>query len=164
MPHNKSVLVIMGVSGCGKTEIGKLLAEELDRPFFDGDHFHPESNIEKMSSGQSLNDEDRREWLIKLNQLALEHRHTGAIIACSALKKNYRSLLRAGMGYCMAFVYLDGSFDLIQARLLKRKGHFMPASLLQSQFDVLEPPKKEITVSIEDKPEKIVKEILGRLK
>jgi len=164
MPHNKSVLVIMGVSGCGKTEIGKLLAEELDRPFFDGDHFHPKSNIEKMSSGQSLNDEDRREWLIKLNQLALEHRHTGAIIACSALKKNYRSLLRAGMGYCMAFVYLDGSFDLIQARLLKRKGHFMPASLLQSQFDVLEPPKKEITVSIEDKPEKIVKEILGRLK
>ncbi|WP_228235784.1 gluconokinase [Allomuricauda sp. M10] len=164
MPHNKSVLVIMGVSGCGKTEIGKLLAKELDRPFFDGDHFHPKSNIEKMSSGQPLNDEDRKEWLIKLNKLALDHRHTGAIIACSALKKNYRSLLRAGMGYCMAFVYLEGSFDLIQSRLLKRKGHFMPANLLQSQFDTLEPPKKEITVSIEDKPAKIVKEILNRLK
>lgn len=164
MPHNKSVLVIMGVSGCGKTEIGKLLAKELDRPFFDGDHFHPQSNIEKMSSGQPLNDEDRKEWLIKLNKLALEHRHTGAIIACSALKKNYRSLLRAGMGYCMGFVYLEGSFDLIQSRLLMRKGHFMPANLLQSQFDTLEPPKKEITVSIEDKPAKIVKEILNRLK
>ena len=116
------------------------------------------------SGGQPLNDEDRKEWLIKLNKLALDHRHTGAIIACSALKKNYRSLLRAGMGYCMAFVYLEGSFDLIQSRLLKRKGHFMPANLLQSQFDTLEPPKKEITVSIEDKPAKIVKEILNRLK
>ncbi len=164
MPNSKNVLVVMGVSGCGKTEIGKLLAKELDHPFFDGDHFHPKANIDKMRSGQPLNDEDRMEWLTKLNQLALEHRHTGAIIACSALKKNYRSLLRAGMGYCMAFVYLKGSYDLIQSRLQQRKGHFMPASLLQSQFDALEPPTKEITVSIEDTPDTIVKKVLRQLK
>lgn len=164
MPNGKNVLVVMGVSGCGKTEIGKLLAKELGRPFFDGDNFHPKENIKKMSSGQPLDDEDRREWLIKLNQLALEHRHTGAIIACSALKKNYRSLLRAGMGNCMAFVYLEGSFDLILSRLQQRKGHFMPTNLLQSQFDALEPPTKEIKVSVEDKPVKIVKEVLKQLK
>ena len=164
MPNGKNVLVIMGVSGCGKTEIGKLLAKELGHPFFDGDNFHPKANIEKMSSGQPLNDKDRRDWLIKLNQLALKHRHTGAIIACSALKKNYRSLLRAGMGNCMAFVYLEGSFELIQSRLQQRKGHFMPSNLLQSQFDALEPPTKEIKVSVEDKPVKIIKEILKQLK
>jgi len=164
MPHKKTVLVVMGVSGCGKTAIGKLLSKKLGYPFFDGDDFHPEENIKKMSSGQPLVDEDRKEWLIRINQLAIEHRHTGAIIACSALKKNYRSLIRAGMGNCIAFVFLDGSFDLIKSRLEERKGHFMPISLLQSQFDTLEPPSKEITVSIEAEPNAIVKEILKRIK
>ncbi|MDF0705968.1 gluconokinase [Flagellimonas okinawensis] len=163
MPNGKTVIVVMGVSGSGKTEIGKLLSEKLSRPFYDGDDFHPEANIQKMSSGTPLNDEDRKEWLISLNKLALEHRQKGAIIACSALKKNYRSLLRAGMGNCIAFVYLDGSFDLIKSRLEKRKGHFMPVHLLQSQFDALEPPSKSISVSIDETPAKIVKEILKQL-
>lgn len=163
MPNGKTVIVVMGVSGSGKTEIGKLLSEKLSRPFFDGDDFHPEANVKKMSSGHPLNDEDRKEWLIALNKLAIEHRHKGAIIACSALKKNYRSLLRAGMGNCISFVHLDGSFELIKSRLEKRKGHFMPINLLQSQFDALEPPSKEITVSIEETPTKIVKNILKEL-
>ena len=116
-----------------------------------------------MSSGQPLNDEDRKEWLIALNKLAIEHRHKGAVIACSALKKNYRSLLRAGMGDCMIFVYLEGSFELIKSRLDKRKGHFMSAQLLKSQFDTLEPPSKAITVSIEETPDTIIKKIIKKL-
>ena len=163
MPNGKTVIVVMGVSGSGKTEIGKLLSEKLSRPFFDGDDFHPKANVKKMSSGHPLNDEDRKEWLIALNKLAVEHKHKGAIIACSALKKNHRSLLRAGMGNCMTFVYLDGSFELIKSRLEKRKGHFMPTNLLQSQFDTLEPPSKEITVSIEETPVNIVKKIMKEL-
>ena len=153
----------MGVSGSGKTEIGKLLATKLDYPFFDGDDYHPVANIKKMSSGTPLNDEDRKEWLINLNQLALEHRFNGAVIACSALKKNYRGLLQAGMGNCLAFVHLQGSFELIKARLEKRKGHFMPIALLQSQFDTLEPPTKAITVSIEESPAEIVEDILEQI-
>ncbi|SDQ69600.1 gluconokinase [Flagellimonas zhangzhouensis] len=163
MPHSKTVLVVMGVSGCGKTAIGQLLSKKLNRPFFDGDDFHPESNVKKMKSGSPLNDEDRKDWLIALNQLCIEHRESGAVIACSALKKNYRSLLRAGMGNCIAFVYLEGSFDLIKSRLEQRKGHFMPIELLKSQFDTLEPPSREITVSIDQTPKKIVSEVLKHL-
>lgn len=163
MPHSKTVLVVMGVSGSGKTAIGQLLSKKLDRPFFDGDDFHPEANVQKMKSGSPLNDDDRKDWLLALNKLCVEHRHTGAIIACSALKKNYRSLLRAGMGNCIAFVYLEGSFELIKSRLEQRKDHFMPATLLQSQFDTLEPPTKEITVSIDQTPKQIVSEVLQHL-
>tara|TARA_R110002012_G_scaffold42418_3_gene115407 strand:+ start:36313 stop:36810 length:498 start_codon:yes stop_codon:yes gene_type:complete len=163
MPNGKTVIVVMGVSGSGKSSIGKLLSEKLSRPFYDGDDFHPKANVKKMSSGQPLNDEDRKEWLIALNKLAIEHRHKGAVIACSALKKNYRSLLRAGMGDCMMFVYLEGSFELIKSRLDKRKNHFMTAQLLQSQFDTLEAPSKAIIVSIDNTPAKMVREIIKKL-
>ena len=163
MPNGKTVIVVMGVSGSGKSSIGKLLSEKLSRPFYDGDDFHPKANVKKMSSGQPLNDEDRKEWLIALNKLAIEHRHKGAAIACSALKKNYRSLLRAGMGDCMMFVYLEGSFELIKSRLDKRKNHFMTAQLLQSQFDTLEAPSKAIIVSIDNTPAKMVREIIKKL-
>ena len=163
MPHGKTVIVVMGVSGSGKSVIGKLLSEKLSRPFYDGDDFHPEANVKKMSSGHPLNDEDRKEWLIALNKLALENRQKGAVIACSALKKNYRCLLQAGMGDCMAFVYLEGSFELIKSRLDQRKGHFMSTELLQSQFDTLEPPSKAVTVPIAETPTKIVKKIIKEL-
>ncbi len=163
MPHSKTVLVVMGVSGSGKSSIGQLLSKKLNRPFFDGDDFHPEANIKKMKSGFPLNDEDRKDWLVALNQLCMEHRENGAIIACSALKKNYRSLLRAGMGNCLGFVYLKGSFDLVKSRLEQRKSHFMPNELLQSQFDTLEPPTKEITVSIDQTPDEIISEVLKHL-
>jgi gluconokinase len=158
------VLVVMGVSGTGKTTVGKLLSEQLGYPFFDGDDFHPEKNIKKMASGKPLNDDDRKGWLLKLNQLALEKQDTGAVIACSALKKTYRSLLRAGMGSGIQFIYLNGSFDLVKSRLENRKDHFMPIALLKTQFEALEPPSKAISVSIAQKPDLIVQEVLKQLK
>ncbi|MDC6363118.1 MULTISPECIES: gluconokinase [Flavobacteriaceae] len=164
MVKNNKVLVVMGVSGTGKTTIGKLLADQLGYPFFDGDDFHPEANIQKMSSGIPLNDLDRKGWLLRLNALALEHKDSGVIIACSALKKAYRSILKSGMGQQLKFIYLDGSFDLIQSRLASRKDHFMPLGLLKSQFETLEPPSKAITVSIAQESNKIVEEILRQLK
>lgn len=164
MPKKNRVLVVMGVSGTGKTTIGKLLSEKLGHPFFDGDDFHPEENIQKMQAGRPLDDNDRKGWLLRLNQLALEHKKTGAVIACSALKKNYRGLLRAGMGSNIKFIYLKGSFELIKSRLENRNGHFMPLELLQSQFDTLEPPSKALSVSIKGKPSEIVEEIVKQLK
>src|SRR5690606_20845616 len=163
MPKVIKVLVVMGVSGSGKTLVGKLLSKATGLPFFDGDDFHPEENIQKMAGGIPLDDRDRKGWLIALNQLALEHREMGAIIACSALKRTYRSLLRAGMGDRILFIHLKGSFELIKSRMERRKGHFMPLDLLQSQFDVLQPPSKALTVSIDKSPEEIVEEILKQL-
>ncbi|MEE1964034.1 gluconokinase [Allomuricauda taeanensis] len=164
MLKNNKVLVVMGVSGTGKTTVGKLLSEKMGYPFFDGDDYHPEENIKKMKTGSPLDDNDRKGWLIRLNQLALEHKKSGAVIACSALKKNYRGLLRAGLGSNIRFIYLNGSFELIKSRLENRKGHFMPLELLQSQFDTLEPPLKALTYSVEDEPSKIVGEIVKELK
>lgn len=164
MVKNSKVLVVMGVSGTGKTTIGNLLAEQLGYPFFDGDDFHPEANIQKMASGTPLDDQDRKGWLLRLNALALEHKDIGAIIACSALKKTYRSILKSGMGQRLKFIYLEGTFDLIQSRLASRKDHFMPLGLLKSQFETLEPPSKAFTVSIAQESNKIVEEILRQLK
>ncbi|MEZ4808766.1 MAG: gluconokinase [Allomuricauda sp.] len=163
MPDGKRILVVMGVSGSGKTTIGKLLAEKLNYPFFDGDDFHPEANVKKMSSGTPLNDGDRKDWLVQLNQLAHEHRHTGAVIACSALKKTYRGILKAGVGSCMEFIYLQGTFDEVKARLASRKDHFMPQELLKSQFEALEPPTHGVKVSITKTPEEIVAKIMSRI-
>lgn len=156
------VIYIMGVSGSGKSTVGKLLAEELGVPFFDGDDFHPKANLEKMALGQALNDTDRAGWLQSLNMLAKEYNNTGAVIACSALKKHYRSTLMQGVAE-HSFVYLEGTFDVIQKRLQARKGHFMPPHLLQSQFDALEPPTDAISVSILNPQETIVTHILNQL-
>ena len=163
MPSNQKVLVVMGVSGTGKTTIGKMLAHKLDIPFFDGDDFHPESNVEKMSAGIPLEDEDRMEWLQTLNKLAKEHRSSGAIIACSALKEYYREILKEEMEDDIVFIFLEGSFQLIKNRIEQRKGHFMPMALLQSQFDTLEVPKKAITVSVDQTPAELVAQVLKKL-
>jgi len=157
---NKPVFYIMGVSGCGKSTIGKLLAKKLDIPFFDGDDFHPESNIEKMEAGIPLNDNDRHGWLLRLNALAKENSKKGGIIACSALKASYRRILDGGIEKKVVWVFLKGSFKTIHERMKKRKGHYMPPSLLQSQFDALEPPKHALVLSILKTPEEIVDEIL----
>lgn len=156
----KSIYIIMGVSGCGKTTVGKLLASELEIPFFDGDDFHPEDNVVKMASGKPLNDEDRKAWLESLNILSMKNRKVGAVIACSALKKIYRDQLKKDMESEVVLVYLSGTFDGILARLRQRVGHFMPTDLLKSQFDTLEPPIDAITVSIANSPENIVSEII----
>lgn len=163
MDKNKHVFFVMGVSGSGKTTIGKLLAEKLGISFFDGDSYHPEENVQKMAHGHPLNDDDRKGWLALLNELAKEHKKQGAVIACSALKSKYRKLLRHGLKG-IHFVYLEGSFELISKRLAERKGHFMPPELLRSQFEVLEIPSHAISVSIAATPSEIVDDILMQLK
>lgn len=158
------ILFVMGVSGSGKTTIGKRLANHLNVPFFDGDAFHPEASIKKMSEGQALNDNDRQGWLKLLNVLALQHVQTGAVIVCSALKSQYRRILGNNLDKLHQFIYLEGSYELINNRLAQRNNHYMPKSLLRSQFDTLEEPKYAIKISIDQTPEKMVNEIVAKLK
>ncbi|MFT4831937.1 MAG: gluconokinase [Psychroserpens sp.] len=160
---SKHILFIMGVSGCGKSTIGQLLAEALDYPFFDGDDFHPEANIKKMTAGMPLTDEDRYAWLLALNELAKNNKKKGAVIACSALKENYRALLQKGIDNGVDFIYLKGSFQEVLERLQQRKDHYMPVELLRSQFETLSPPKNAIVVAISQPPEIIVNSILTTL-
>ncbi|MBT8306247.1 MAG: gluconokinase [Maribacter sp.] len=154
------IYIIMGVSGSGKSTVGKLLATKLNIPFFDGDDYHPKANVQKMANGCPLNDTDRKGWLQKLNELAIDHKNEGAVIACSALKEKYRTQLKQGLINQMVFVYLHGTFDQIYARLKARKDHYMPAKLLKSQFDTLEIPKNSIQISILKSPEDIVYQIM----
>lgn len=162
-----SVLVVMGVSGSGKTTVATLLAKRLCWPFRDADDFHPEANVEKMKNGVPLTDADRWPWLKAIAAWIDQQRSCGAhaIVTCSALKRSYREII-VGDRRDVRLVFLKGGRDLIESRLAKRHGHFMPSSLLQSQFDDLEEPGPEenpLTVSIEATPQAIVAEILERL-
>jgi carbohydrate kinase (thermoresistant glucokinase family) len=160
----KNIFFIMGVSGTGKTTIGKLLAAELEIPFFDGDDYHPKGNIKKMTSGIALNDTDRYGWLLALNQLAKENKNRGAIIACSALKEKYRILLKNNIEPKARFIFLEGTYTQIKSRIDSRERHFMSSTLLKSQFETLEAPDSAITVSIMQTPEKMIQQILKQLK
>lgn len=154
----------MGVSGCGKSTIGNLLAQELDVPFFDGDDYHPESNIKKMSSGQSLNDNDRQGWLETLNTLAKKQlEKNSSVIVCSALKQKYRNILSNTIEKNTLWVYLDGTFNQIFERVNSRADHFMPPDLLKSQFDTLEVPADAIQIDVSLTPENIIKKIKQKL-
>jgi len=158
------IIYIMGVSGSGKTTIGELLSTQTGLPFFDADDFHTAANKEKMKAGHSLNDEDRKQWLENLNRLAIEQTALkGAIISCSALKEKYRIALTNGVAQPI-WIFLQGSYDLIYKRIQKRTGHFMPAALLQSQFNSLEVPVNAFTVNIEKEPDEIVTQIGQYLK
>jgi gluconokinase len=130
-------VVVMGVSGSGKSTVGAALAQRLRVPFVDADTLHPPANIAKMAAGQPLNDRDRYPWLERVGGWLAAHRD-GGVVSCSALKHKYRDQLRA---HCprVEFLYLSGSPELIGGRLAARSGHFMPAALLRSQFDALEP-------------------------
>lgn len=159
------VLVLMGVSGCGKSTIAGLLAEYLGWDFEEGDNLHPAANVDKMSSGQPLDDEDRRPWLKKVAAWITEHTDVGrpGLITCSALKKSYRDILR---GEHVIFVYLAGTREQIARRLVARHGHFMSVSLLGSQFAILEPPtpdEKSIAIDISAKSSAQCDEIVRRL-
>jgi len=154
------VIILMGVSGSGKTTIGQLLAQHLGWTFYDGDDFHPQGNIDKMRQGIPLTDDDRDSWLTALQQLidSLLHQNQPAVLACSALKQTYRSRLQRNQTD-VRFVYLKGDLDLIRQRLTARQGHFMHADLLGSQFATLEEPQDVITIDIDQPPEAIVARI-----
>jgi len=165
MSDNKtSVIFIIGVSGVGKSTIGNLLSKEFSIPYFDGDDFHSKENVKKMSEGQSLNDKDRQGWLLILNQLAKDQIKTNScIIACSALKESYRDLLSKGLKTNVKWVLLEGSYDQILERLKIRKGHYMPESLLKSQFETLENPINALKINISSTPFEIVETIKNEI-
>lgn len=153
-------IFIMGVSGSGKTTVGKKLSANTGIPFFDADDYHSTANKAKMAAGIPLTDEDRKDWLFQLNKLAVEQLITGScIIACSALKKVYREILSAGIEKNTRFIHLHGNIELIKQRMAQRKGHYMPVSLLESQFKDLEHPKEAYTISVEEDIETIVNDI-----
>ena len=158
------IIILMGVSGSGKTTIGKRLAEQLGHTFHDGDAFHPSANIAKMQSGVPLNDEDRASWLAALRELIESSLRAGEsiVLACSALKQVYRERLQADPK-AVRFVFLKGDFELIAQRLQGRKGHYMPPQLLRSQFEALEEPQDAVTVNISLPPKKIVAQIIKAL-
>ena len=160
-------LIVMGVSGSGKSTIAAALAQKLCWTFEDGDRFHPASNVAKMAAGHPLTDEDRWPWLRAIADEIERVCRAGShvVIACSALKRAYRDVLVRGRED-VRIVFLDGSETLIAERLARRKGHFMPANLLNSQFKTLEPPRAEenaITVSIDAPVEAIVEGIVRQL-
>jgi len=161
------IVIVMGVSGSGKTTIGKLLAQRLGAHFLDADDFHPEENIAKMRSGVALEDADRAPWLSQLNKELRQRDVQGAsaILACSALKRSYRQTLTEGLPEAR-IVYLRGSRALLASRLERRRGHFMTAKLLDSQFAALEEPRTAITINVDGTPEDtadaIVRELCDR--
>ncbi len=139
----------MGVSGCGKSSVGRALAEALGWPFFDADDFHPESNIRKMAGGTPLTDEDRMPWLERLRDLLAEQQAQGrsAVLACSALRQSYRDILAARVTD-VHWVHLRGTLEEVRHLMEKRSGHFMKTGMLQSQFQTLEPPADAIDLPV----------------
>ncbi|MBK8428793.1 MAG: gluconokinase [Lewinellaceae bacterium] len=150
------IIVVMGVSGSGKSTVGSLLADELDWPFYDADDFHNEANRNKMSQGIPLTDDDRSTWLASLRELIQNNinSETSIVLACSALKESYRAILKVHER--VRFVYLKGSYAEIESRLKNRTGHFMPVKLLKSQFETLEEPRDALTVALTHSPEEII--------
>ena len=155
------VIILIGVSGSGKTTIGMLLAKKLGWNFYDADDFHPEENIEKMSKGIGLTDEDRWPWLKSIRDF-IDSRDEHMVFACSALKKSYRDDLRKSKSH-IEFIYLKGTKELILHRLEDRKGHFASADLLESQFQDLEEPQNIPVEDITQNPESIANDIIKLL-
>ncbi|HEX4020277.1 MAG TPA: gluconokinase [Acidobacteriaceae bacterium] len=160
------VVIVMGVTGTGKTTVGKAVAEQLHWQFADADDFHSKENRAKMHAGIALQDEDRKPWLESLHAQILrwQQQGTNAVLACSALKQQYRDTLAAGtQPDAVRYIFLDGPEAVIQQRLQQRHGHYMPSALLPSQLAALEPPSDAYRVSIEPGVSVIVKEIVAWL-
>jgi gluconokinase len=162
-----TIVLLMGVAGCGKSTTGRNLARLLDWPFRDADSFHPPANIEKMSRGIPLTDDDRWPWLDAIGAWTDEQRARGArgIVSCSALKRIYRQRLCGGRPE-IGLVFLDGDYATIADRMQRRKGHFMPPALLQSQFDTLERPasnERALVVPVSLSPKRVVERIVSGL-
>lgn len=144
------LVVVMGVSGSGKSVVGAALAQRLGVPFEDGDDLHPAANIAKMMAGHPLDDDDRRPWLVAIGAWLADHAEDGGLVSCSALKRSYRDLIRSEAPD-VVFVHLVGDRELIRRRQASRPGHFMPAALMDSQFrtlEPLEPDERGFTVDI----------------
>lgn len=158
------IVILMGVSGVGKTTIGQILSDKLGWPLFDADEFHSPASIEKMRNGIPLEDADRWPWLDRMNAMLTEKEGhgTSVLLACSALKQVYRDRLAKGITDLL-WVYLKGGFDLIQGRLEARKGHYMKAGLLESQFATLEEPGNALAIDIDGTPDAIADSILRQL-
>ncbi len=165
MSERPRAIVLMGVSGCGKTSVGVRLSEILGWPYFDADEYHPAENVAKMAAGIPLSDEDRIPWLDALHDVIHEHLGNGRsiLLSCSALKESYRQRLTADNPGTV-FVYLKGDFELIFRRMQARKGHYMKAQMLQSQFDALEEPGDAIVVGIDQNIEAIVNAVIEALR
>ncbi|MEA2929837.1 MAG: gluconokinase [Hyphomicrobiales bacterium] len=169
MAHPRmAAVVVMGVSGAGKSTVGGLIAARLRCEFRDADSFHPRANIEKMSRGEPLTDDDRWPWLSAIAAWIAGRRVKGetGVVTCSALKRAYRDVVTDKQSADVRLVYLKGDFDLIEARLRARTGHFMPPGLLQSQFGALEEPRADerpITVSVDAAPEEIAERVIAAL-
>lgn len=156
-------IVVMGVSGSGKSTVGRALAQRVMVPFADADEFHSEGNVAKMAAGKPLDDKDRYPWLEAIGEWLARH-DDGGVMSCSALKRKYRDQLRA---HCpgVEFLHLSGSPELIARRQAGRSGHFMPSSLLKSQFDTLEPlgpDERGIVIDVDEPAEAIVERFLKR--
>ncbi|MDX2108667.1 MAG: gluconokinase [Verrucomicrobiota bacterium] len=158
------IYIIMGVCGCGKTTVGRLLATRIGAQFVDADDFHPPGNRVKLGSGIPLTDEDRWPWYARLRTLIDANLASGGsiVLACSALKETYRRVLDPNYDPAVRFIWLAGSYELIAERMAARQGHFMPASLLQSQFATLEPPPYALRVEVGPVPERIVEQIVSQ--
>jgi gluconokinase len=159
------VVVLMGVSGSGKSTVGKVLAEQLGWDFVEADDYHPPGNVAKLRRGEPLTDADRRPWLDALRRRIDDACTSGenVVLACSALKHAYRDYLERDDPPCVHYVWLDGPPELIRQRLAARKGHFMNPALLGSQFETLEPPADAVRVDITPGPEAIAADIRRKL-
>jgi gluconokinase len=155
------IYIVMGVSGCGKSTVAKLLGEKLSLPFYDADDYHFPESIIKMANGIPLTDTDRKPWLSLLADSIIQWESSGgAVLACSALKQMYRDLLSSTTTGVVKFIYLKGDKALLHARLTSRESHFMPDTLLDSQLQTLEPPSDAITVSIDYSLDEMMSTIL----
>lgn len=159
------VLVVCGVSGVGKTTVGRLLAEALEIPFFDADDFHPATNVDKMSAGVPLDDRDRLPWLDALaRKLSAWEKEGGAVLACSALRERYRTILGSRCSERIRWIVLHATEAVLADRMASRKGHFFDRRLLGSQLDALEVPDYGWLIDVRPSPREIVNEILSRLR
>ena len=161
------LVVVMGVSGCGKSTVGKLIARGLKAEFLEGDDLHPARNVERMAAGIALTDKDRHDWLLEIAQQIADARagRHALVVSCSALKRSYRDMLRTAAPD-LAFVHIHGSAELLEARMRARANHYMPSSLLESQLQTLEPPRPDeraITLDAVTPPDQIATQAVAWL-
>ncbi len=158
-------LIIMGVAGAGKTVVGRHLAARLDHPFLDADDFHPPANREKMAGGLPLSDEDRKEWLLSLNRemAHAQHHRQRLVLACSALKESHRILLSRGLLPLPLWIVLHGPPEVVRQRMRRRRGHFFPTQLIESQFDAFQLPRYGLRLDLRHPVDENVERIVGWL-